>query len=75
MPNHSQIFGSMICSDAGMVFIERYIQTIMKTILNAPMLSPCMRKLLHTFQGSNRIAHLGGLDFTHGNLRTYHAKA
>ncbi len=32
MPNYSQIFGSMVCSDAGMVFIERYIQTIMKTI-------------------------------------------
>ena len=75
MPNYCQIFRGMVRSDAGMVFVEGYIQTIMETILNAPMLSSCMRKLLHTFQGSNRIAHLGGLDFTHGNLRTYHAKA
>ena len=53
MPNHRQIFGGMVCSDAGMVFmvfIERYIQTIMETLLNAPMLSPSVRKALHTFQ-------------------------
>ena len=39
MPNYSQIFRSMVCSDAGMVFIEGYIQTIMETILNSPMLT------------------------------------
>ena len=75
MPNYSQIFRSMVCSDAGMVFIEGYIQTIMETILNAPVLSPCMRKVLHTFQRGNRIAYLGGLVFTHGYMRMHHAKA
>ena len=75
MPNHCQIFGRMIRSDAGRVFIEGYIQAIMKAVLNPTMLSPCMRKLLHAFHRSNRIAYLGGLDFTYDNLRTYHAKA
>ena len=35
MPNYSQIFGSVVCSDAGMVFIEGYIQAIMETILKS----------------------------------------
>ncbi len=48
--NNSTILRGMVCSDAGMVFIEGHIQTIMEFILNAPMLSPSMRKLLHIFQ-------------------------
>ena len=34
MANHCQVFRRVIFSDAGMVFVEGHIQTIMETILN-----------------------------------------
>ena len=50
MSDDGQIFRRMILSDAGMVFIEGYIQAVMQAILNAPMVSHGMRKCLHVFQ-------------------------
>ena len=39
MANHCQIIRGMVFSDTRMVFIEGYIETIMESILDPPMLS------------------------------------
>ncbi len=75
MANYCQVVRRMILSDAGMVFVEGNIQTIMEAIFNSPMLSPGVGKSIHTLQRSNRIAYLRGFNFTHGNMGTNHTKA
>ena len=50
MANYRQVVRRMVLSDAGMVFVEGYIQTIMEAILNSPMLSPGVGKNIHALQ-------------------------
>ena len=70
MANHRQIIRCVVLSDAGMVFVKRDVQTIMEAILDTPVLSPGMSKLLYIFQRSNGIAYLRGFSFTYYNMGT-----